>query len=788
LAQAIWAQGTHLVSSVAFVSQSAWDTRGNLLAMSKIRDTRYDGTFFRSSSALYARSDCTTGALACASLNRLSRAWTQPHVARYSSQRRPSVIVAGATSYTFPVGADIPVAGSARWTPLEIRPVAVGSLSNTTQVSEDVEGLDVFLKSKGLQAFLPQARSWCRKMGAAYLEEVIDHKDDLVNALGLSVDEQARLCDSVPLGIAAEAAPTPDHRGFLCSSLDALPVRRSTTAGEAQVSSHVPPSEFPGHRTLTSPAFDEACYSTATYSPLGVAAAPDAGVVRLEMPDTPGRIRRTSTLGTGQGCRQMHDSLASVPDTGLMRTRTDPKTSVELNAAAQRAQRAYVPLRAWQAQPTAVSPKVHAGVRCGPAPIRNRRSFNGGWTLVPSVSPHHAYYYHNAATGEWQYHKPEGVSILQPRIRENPSKSLSPQKQGGDAAGEDLTVNEAVVEETEALPGRTDRMIFNQQHYYRKWQSTRGSFVDPKLLRQRMPTEVDLVDPFAEEILLDKTLKAEQLQTKNFEEVRNDFLRQHGAEVKLNLDKCFAGPLKLEPAPVSQAVQQRFLRGFLASAGADLTPALHGSHADNYSSICERGLIIAGKKGDIPIAHGAAHGRGIYTACVTAPTLSRGFCSEPKMLVCAVVDDAQHVGRRENCGNFTVSAKSATVKHVGDAMVISDESRVVPLFQASASEFKNHSQPSSATTPNTLSGWLGGRRLLPGPAPPPTWTPPTFLYRKSKALHVPSGQKAFLPEQPSFAKYCGEDYGLERKRLVHKRQKGQEREIQRAEKIALRDL
>ena len=38
----------------------------------------------------------------------------------------------------------------------------------------------------------------------------------------------------------------------------------------------------------------------------------------------------------------------------------------------------------------------------------------------------------------------------------------------------------------------------------------------------------------------------------------------------------------------------------------------------------------------------------------------------------------------ETCGRFTVSRSSSTVKHVGNAVVVFDKSRVVPLYEASA--------------------------------------------------------------------------------------------------------
>jgi hypothetical protein len=51
-----------------------------------------------------------------------------------------------------------------------------------------------------------------------------------------------------------------------------------------------------------------------------------------------------------------------------------------------------------------------------------------------------------------------------------------------------------------------------------------------------------------------------------------------------------------------------------------------------------------------------------------------------------VLDDAEHVGSQYALGRQTVTAESANVRHAGSAMVVFDDRRVVPLFEASCVE------------------------------------------------------------------------------------------------------
>merc|ERR1712217_36414 len=94
---------------------------------------------------------------------------------------------------------------------------------------------------------------------------------------------------------------------------------------------------------------------------------------------------------------------------------------------------------------------------------------------------------------------------------------------------------------------------------------------------------------------------------------------------------------------------------------AEMRPAFHGTNAANHKSIFNRGLLIPGAGNELQVIHGAAHGRGVYTANIDAAWLSRSFCTAPTMLVCAVL-------------------QTDAVRHVGDAMVVGKAEHVVPLF------------------------------------------------------------------------------------------------------------
>lgn len=119
----------------------------------------------------------------------------------------------------------------------------------------------------------------------------------------------------------------------------------------------------------------------------------------------------------------------------------------------------------------------------------------------------------------------------------------------------------------------------------------------------------------------------------------------------------------------------------------NLVPAFHGTNLATFPSIFSRGLLPAGTRG-VKMAHGNAHGGGVYTANVESPELSAGFCfprDQPRMLVCAVVDDTVKRQQPRRVGGFLVSMESEAVSYVGKAIVIRDSRFVAPLFVAAPS-------------------------------------------------------------------------------------------------------
>jgi len=156
----------------------------------------------------------------------------------------------------------------------------------------------------------------------------------------------------------------------------------------------------------------------------------------------------------------------------------------------------------------------------------------------------------------------------------------------------------------------------------------------------------------------------------SFEGLRETFFHLHGEDVFAGLETVFQN-ITMCPAPVSVAVQRRFLDALKANPQAELRPAFHGTNTRNHPSIFRDGLLIPGAGNHLKVVHGAVHGRGVYTANVDAAWLSKGFCSGPSMLVCGVL--------QTNC-----------VKHVMDAMVVMDATHVVPLYYAEARGVVGH--------------------------------------------------------------------------------------------------
>lgn len=150
----------------------------------------------------------------------------------------------------------------------------------------------------------------------------------------------------------------------------------------------------------------------------------------------------------------------------------------------------------------------------------------------------------------------------------------------------------------------------------------------------------------------------------------NAFLCFFGADIHKSL-KTTLGKHVLTPAPISHDLQCQLIELIRSPdfSSVKVAPVFHGTPAGNFHSIFRRGLLVPGQDNDLTVVNGAAHGTGIYTANVNASWLSAGFCSEPKMLVCAVFQTSE-------------------VKHVSDAQVVANAAHVLPLFVAEGSKLE----------------------------------------------------------------------------------------------------
>lgn len=215
-------------------------------------------------------------------------------------------------------------------------------------------------------------------------------------------------------------------------------------------------------------------------------------------------------------------------------------------------------------------------------------------------------------------------------------------------------------------------------------------------------------------------LDAETLKSRApFPSLQRQFLKQHGPQLCRNLQQCVQRPVSLKPAALSAEVQARFLeacKGPQALEGT-LRPAFHGTAVQRLQSIFERGLLIPGQENGVKVVNGSAHGLGIYTAQVDAPSLSLGFCRGGPMLVCGVLDDSTRLQQGAIIGRHQVLSESEHVRHVGNAMVVFDQRRVAPLFQASWTTTSAGRQ-----LPTVLFNWDRHAALVlrvRGPSPPP---------------------------------------------------------------------
>lgn len=192
-------------------------------------------------------------------------------------------------------------------------------------------------------------------------------------------------------------------------------------------------------------------------------------------------------------------------------------------------------------------------------------------------------------------------------------------------------------------------------------------------------------------------------------------------------------------SPVQPQISNQFLQSCRSVLGGSSlpTPSYHGTSKQNITSISNRGLLVPGE-GSVRVAHGSAHGIGIYTAKLGCSSLSKGFCDSDKLFICGVADSVpeeprhepdvvvnvprprtfgmglqhrqhhlplqvlrqmqlakqrQGVGHVRTMGRFYVHRETAQVRHVGSAMVVFDKAYVAPLFLAHCSPDRNTNSP-----------------------------------------------------------------------------------------------
>eukprot|EP00439_Symbiodinium_sp_Y106_P060349 s2592_g8.t3 len=618
------------------------------------------------------------------------------------------------------------------------------SLEAALSSEEVIEGLSACL-GPDLAGLRPRIEVWAEEQGAAFLEELIQHAPEMCVSLGLSQEEASRLfaryreVATTLNSKAAEKAPTQEAAKVKACTTPAPIFRRAAVQRtapmipcvrcakqEAVLQAVTIASQHEGWGrkwnecqyscvSCRLPILREAhvnCCNTCKLfwhqdcakAKQQYTAARRASAVKAKnkkaspAPSMPAPVpakepARSKAALPRASTVQPAGVAGAVPSkvfayAPLVRTVTVPGTKVEIGAARQRAQKAYIPLQAWN-------------LRMPPQKIQ---------TAAPT------------------------------RPSEPP-----------------LTATEELVEYTDGLPGRVERRADLDRHG--KYRAALRPVFDREvqaLIRRRPPQAWELQHPFAKEVEEDKALASVATQgskgneSRGFQRLQDDFLRTHGHQIKEQLSSVFQGPISIKHAEVGRPAQERFMDAM--SEGYPLLPAFHGSQAENYASICSRGLLIPGRDNELKVVHGSVHGRGIYTAGLQNPRLSAGFCTDPKMLVCGVLDDSQHLAASRTLGNHQLKAESQAIKHVGDAIVVFDERRVVPLFQASGSAFQH--RHCSAPLPTTV----GPAQVLGNWAPKraaASYNPNQDLIHNGiitagtdKVFHVRTRQMAYLPPTP----------------------------------------
>eukprot|EP00930_Biecheleria_cincta_P018345 TRINITY_DN14324_c0_g5_i1.p1 TRINITY_DN14324_c0_g5~~TRINITY_DN14324_c0_g5_i1.p1 ORF type:complete len:737 (+),score=90.83 TRINITY_DN14324_c0_g5_i1:82-2292(+) len=697
-----------------------------------------------------------------------------------------------------------------------VRTISVGPSQGaaTTSAAADrrqtIACLPTILKAHGLEQQIAAIEKWCSSMGAAWMDEIFENATDIAQTLQMSDNDRARFMavtqpESLTMmldrraQVAPFAAPTPimpadvvENARLRCPSClsSAQMLRCVTIAAQHEgwgrkwndcayacllCQRQIRREGVVNVCTACKQFWHENCNKAAEEDALAEQRASEAAAwAAKHAPRRPAaqpatRIHRYTKKTKVQNVVQVEKQL-------LQKNTKNPKPSAPLSAPCtadmpktlllQRA-RTYMVTTPWQgAQSVDANPASSTNL------LLNRTK------STPATEQELIAAAHRASTA------------YVPLQAWNFKKTLATQQRARNAYRSNtevpLSTHECVIETTEPLPNQMDRRVRLERRHLLRLCGTREAHVDSELLRRPIPSDAELQNPFLSELEHEKAVSAEMgTERVSFDQMRNNFMRLHGSEIRSNLQSVFDGPVKIEPAPVAPAIKKQFMESS-QNGGNTIVPTYHGSNSANYPSIFERGLLIPGRRNELKIVHGAAHGRGIYTAQVNAPDLSRGFCTEPKMLVCGVADDAQALLSTAACGSQRISAQSNAIRHVGDAVVVFDEKRVVPLYQASGDAFKSSrysSQRQRPTATITLNSWLGV--MAPGTGlPNPNWpqvSNKTFVDAgKGKVFHTQSRQLAFRPPQPLDAS----NHEINQKRIYERKIRQQGRVWLRAEKAA----
>lgn len=253
--------------------------------------------------------------------------------------------------------------------------------------------------------------------------------------------------------------------------------------------------------------------------------------------------------------------------------------------------------------------------------------------------------------------------------------------------------------------------------------------VRPALLAAQCPGKQDDVQQAANVLARLKAAFQKKPSISPFDCMRDAFWARSMAELRY----AFGPDAVVSKTYLSNMVEHRFMSRLWkcnSSHRESIQLAFHGTAKDNFAPIFRQGFLLPG---DVRVAHGNAHGAGIYTARQGAASLSQSFCDSKSMLVCGVIDgDAVHafddtdalamlrIGRRAKrpsassrasplapaipriLGNFQVHKDTGEVRHVGDAMVVFNPSCVAPLLRVDniPNALYKHPPPSPESGPS----------------------------------------------------------------------------------------